>query len=101
MKIANISYTKNHLSELLDRVKEGESILIVDRKTPVARLEPMTRRGESADEPAWIETQVRSGAISRPSKAVQSEQIVGRKLPKPKAGGDVLRALLRDREEGR
>ena len=41
MNKANISYTRNHLSELLSLVKEGETILIVDRQVPVARLGPL------------------------------------------------------------
>ena len=41
MNMANISYTRNHLSELINRVKEGETILIMDRQRPVARLEPV------------------------------------------------------------
>lgn len=34
-----ISDTKNRLSELLVRVQAGESLIIMDRKTPVARVE--------------------------------------------------------------
>lgn len=41
MKLATITEAKNGLSALLDQVRAGESILIVDRGTPVARLEPV------------------------------------------------------------
>jgi antitoxin (DNA-binding transcriptional repressor) of toxin-antitoxin stability system len=34
-----ISDTKNRLSELLTYVQAGETLIIVDRKTPVARVE--------------------------------------------------------------
>jgi antitoxin (DNA-binding transcriptional repressor) of toxin-antitoxin stability system len=34
-----ISDTKNRLSELLTQVQAGETLIILDRKTPVARLE--------------------------------------------------------------
>jgi len=34
-----ISDTKNRLSELLARVRSGETLIILDRKTPVARVE--------------------------------------------------------------
>ncbi|MBX3747863.1 MAG: type II toxin-antitoxin system Phd/YefM family antitoxin [Verrucomicrobiae bacterium] len=41
MDKANATYTRNHLSEILARVREGETILIMDRQQPVARLEPV------------------------------------------------------------
>lgn len=40
MKTATITEAKNGLSALIDRVRAGESILILDRGRPVARLEP-------------------------------------------------------------
>lgn len=39
MITSTISDTKNRLSELLARVQSGETLIIVDRKTPVARVE--------------------------------------------------------------
>lgn len=39
MICSTISDTKNRLSELLARVQSGETLIIVDRKTPVARVE--------------------------------------------------------------
>jgi prevent-host-death family protein len=41
MKRANISEAKNALSALLDRVRQGATIVIEDRGVPVARLEPV------------------------------------------------------------
>lgn len=40
MKKANISYLRNHLSKVIAGVREGDSVVILDRDTPVARLEP-------------------------------------------------------------
>jgi len=37
--LSTISQTKNRLSELLASVQEGETLIIMDRKTPVARVE--------------------------------------------------------------
>ena len=42
MKKASITEAKNHLSALIDGLKGGSSVLIVDRGRPVARLEPVT-----------------------------------------------------------
>jgi len=36
---STISNTKNRLSELLLRVQSGETLIIFDRKTPVAKVE--------------------------------------------------------------
>ncbi len=40
MKITWIAGAKNRLSALLDKVRNGETIMITDRDQPVARLEP-------------------------------------------------------------
>jgi len=51
MKTATISETKSQLSALLDRVRHGETILIRDRRKPVARLEPVvSASGAGPDE---------------------------------------------------
>lgn len=42
-----ISETKNRLSELLARVKKGETLIIADRKTPVARVMCLPDAGDS------------------------------------------------------
>jgi len=48
MKRASISEAKNNLSALIDGLKGGSPVLIVDRGRPVARLEAATgdREGE-------------------------------------------------------
>lgn len=40
----NIHEAKTHLSKLLDRVKEGEEIIIAKAGKPIARLVPMVER---------------------------------------------------------
>lgn len=42
MKTARVTQSKNGLSGLLRTVREGRSVLILDRGVPVARLEPVT-----------------------------------------------------------
>lgn len=39
MKKASLSETKNNLSALIDQVRHGETIVILDRGRPVARIE--------------------------------------------------------------
>ena len=54
MKKASITETKNSLSALLDLVKQGESVLIMDRNRPVARLEPVGRLGFEDAQIEWV-----------------------------------------------
>ncbi len=99
MKTATISETKNNLSALLDRVRAGETVLILDRETPVARLEPV-RPGKDAGEGARLGKLEREGKI-RKGTGVASQAIL-RSLPvRPRTGADLLKALLEEREEGR
>lgn len=51
---STISETKNRLSELLARVRKGETLIIMDRKTPVARVEavPLDRSHPLLSSPA-------------------------------------------------
>jgi prevent-host-death family protein len=43
MNSANISELRDRLSDYLRRVRRGETIIVLDRDTPVARLEPVGR----------------------------------------------------------
>ena len=53
---------KTHFSSLLDRVAQGEEVLIVKRGRPVARLIPAVRAGQDRTENAIQELRVlRSG----------------------------------------
>lgn len=96
MKIASISETKNQLSALLDKVRHGETILIMDRNHPVARLEPVSpdKQGDS-DQLARLE---REGVLRRTPVHIQ-ETLVSQRPPKTR--DSLLKALLSDREEGR
>ncbi|MCP9469917.1 MAG: type II toxin-antitoxin system Phd/YefM family antitoxin [Nitrospira sp.] len=41
-KFVNLHEAKAHLSELLDRVEAGETVVICRRNTPVAELKPFS-----------------------------------------------------------
>ncbi len=57
MKRATLTETKNNLSALVDQVRHGETILILDRGRPVARLECVLGDAEDPEgrlaEGAW------------------------------------------------
>ncbi len=96
MKIASITQTKNQLSALLDEVRKGETILIFDRDTPIARLEPVFPH-EDPDQERELNKMEKQGILLRGSG-------LPGKLPKPirpRKGGDILAALLAERDEGR
>ena len=97
MKKTNISYTKNHLSELIHLVREGESILIMDRETPVAKLEPVIYSKSSHD--TWLSDKVARGILSRPRKKQKVPLLVGWKPARTESGIDPLDALNDDRED--
>jgi len=99
MNKANISSTRNHLSEILARVREGETILIMDRQQPVARLEPVA--GSSAEELPWQSDLVRRGLVRPAREGIDTKALGNIPLPTPRKGGDILDALMSEREEGR
>lgn len=94
---ANVSYTRNHLSEILSRVREGETILIVDRQQPVARLEPVT--GSSASGLPWQADLVRRGLVRQGRGRLDPNAFRALPLPTPRREGDIVAALHADREE--
>jgi prevent-host-death family protein len=99
MNTTNISYTRNHLSELIDRVKEGESVLIMDRNRPVARLEPAA--GPSSKFPEWKASLVRRGVLRPATHKLDVRAFLAMPESRPVKGGDILKVLLSEREDGR
>lgn len=99
MEKATISQLKNHLSAYLKKVRAGETVLILDRDRPVARLERV-RPDELKDERlAELE---RRGIIRRPTRPFtpqEWEEFL--QEPLPKADASVLEALLEERREER
>ena len=90
MKTAAVTELKNRLSHYLRIVARGESVTILDRGRPVARL----TRVEADD--AEIEALAASG-LARPPLAPLPKDFLTRPLPRPMAS--VERALLDDRED--
>jgi len=99
MKKATISHTKNHLSALLDRVRHGEVILIVDRERPVARLEPVY--GSEASDPEGRLARLERAGILRRGTGSRATELLRKPPPRALKGGDILQALLAEREETR
>jgi prevent-host-death family protein len=97
MKKASITDTKNNLSALIDTVKGGSTVLIVDRGRPVARLEPVSGMSSDDDRLARL---VREGVV-RPARGTASKQLFTTRPPRGKKGASGVRALIDERREGR
>lgn len=98
MKKATLTETKNNLSALVDQVQHGETILILDRGRPVARLESMLGSGD--DPEGRLARLERQGLLRRASAPLPRELLIA-EAPKPSGGASALDALLADRREDR
>jgi len=96
MKKASITEAKNNLSALIDSVKGGSPVLIMDRGRPVARLEPVDHW--RPDDDGRLARLVRDGAV-RPARRVFPKTVLTTKPPRARSSG--VRALLEDRQDSR
>src|SRR5229473_8172920 len=99
MKKASITQAKNNLSALIDGLKGGSPVLIVDRGRPVARLEPVTA-GRESDPDGRLSRLIREGTV-RPGRAPLSRTLFGDRPPRPRRGASAVRALIEERRENR
>ena len=99
MKKATISYTKNHLSALLEQVKRGETVTILDRTKPVARMVPIESTGD-AEWDRKLDDMERRG-ITKQDRAATIEWLLREPPPKPKPGFSITQALIDMRNEDR
>ena len=102
MKKASITKTKNQLSSLLDAVKHGETVLIMDRDRPVARLEPVgTNEGDQRE--GRIAELERAGILQRPAKGARQalERVLRQRAPSLRKGASAVQAIMDERAKGR
>ena len=97
MRTATITEAKNRLSALIDQVRSGETILILDRGLPVARLEPVAAHPDATGRLRRLERAgiVRVGGASPPLDLLR--------MPAPTLapGTSAVQALLQERRSGR
>jgi prevent-host-death family protein len=100
VKTATISQTKNSLSALLDRVRHGETILITDRKRPIARLSPVADADDAGPDEGRLARLERAGVVRRATRN-RLDEILRVPPPAPEPGGDVVATLIEERRSGR
>ena len=97
MRSATVTEAKNQLSSLLQEVQRGQTVVILSRKRPVAKLEPVVWPGE-------VEPEARIGRLEHDGVVRRAEtgppQRVLAELP-PMAGRSALAAILEELEAGR
>jgi prevent-host-death family protein len=97
MKTSTITEAKNGLSALIAQVRRGESVLILDRGVPVARLDPVTG---TVDPTGRLHRLERAGII-RPGAGRVPLDILRLPGPTLSPGASGLAMLLGERESGR
>ena len=98
MVVATITEAKNRLSALIDQVRAGESVLIVDRGTPVARLESAVSAAPDAE--GRIARLERAGSV-RAARKPPAIDLLSIEAPRLPPGVGAVAAILDERREGR
>lgn len=95
MTTASITEAKTNLSKLIKKVKHGESVLILDRNVPVARLEPLAAHSRGGAESKLAELN-RRGLLKRGTGKLPRDFF---KLPRLKFKNTLVEAVLEERRE--
>ena len=97
MKTTTLTEAKNRFGALIDRVRAGETITILDRGTPVARLEPVAASRAQVGRRERLERAgiARLGSASPPIDLIRIEP------PSLNRGASAVDVLLDERRTGR
>jgi prevent-host-death family protein len=97
MRTTTITDAKNGLSALIDRVRAGESVLILDRGTPVARLEPVSATSDPTGRIMRLE---RAGLVGPTGEAAPVD-LIRSPAPELALGASAVQAVLDERRTDR
>lgn len=100
MRTATITEAKNRLSALIEEVKAGQTVLILDRGVPVARLSSASEEGPD-DLDGRIKRLERRGIVRRRRGGGSLERLLREPPPKPRGDVSIVDVLLEERREGR
>ena len=99
MKRASITEAKNSLSALIDGLRRGAGVLIVDRGRPVARLEPVSSVPGILEDGRLMRL-VREGVV-RPARSTPSKELFSTRPPTLKGDASAVAMVLDERRHGR
>ncbi|MCP4591067.1 MAG: type II toxin-antitoxin system Phd/YefM family antitoxin [bacterium] len=98
MKTATLAETKNNLSALIDQVRHGETIVVVDRGRPVAHFGPVSSEEEATED--RLARLQRQGILRRALYPLP-RQLLNERPPAASDGASIVAALLAERGAGR
>ena len=103
MKVTKVTDLRKHLSEILDAVRQGEEVEILDRNVPIARLVPLgpTMEARKGRMPPWLERLRRAGAVRVGNLKPVAEILKGFPPGKRPPGNAAVEAILEERRGGR
>ncbi|HWE85258.1 MAG TPA: type II toxin-antitoxin system prevent-host-death family antitoxin [Terracidiphilus sp.] len=90
MKTVNIGKLKNNLSSYLQDVRNGEEVIVQDRKKPIARIVPI-RPADFSEEELYLAS---IGVLKLPEnpRGIDWEEL--RKMPMPEAPEGTVKEAL-------
>jgi prevent-host-death family protein len=87
-----IKELKNHLSRYLRRTKEGEEIVVTERGTPIAIIQPIQKVGSLATLEARLAQLASLGQLTLPSRSPLKRVRMARV-----SGAPISQAVMEDR----
>ncbi len=100
MKSFTVSQARKYLRALLAQVRQGRSSLIMEGNHPVARIVHVASGGRPDSEGRLMRLET-AGVIKRGMGSAGLLSVLLKDPPRPKKGGDILKAPLSERNEGR
>ncbi len=98
MKKANVAELKNRLSHYLNRVKRGETVLVMERSTPIARLIPTAPPSRMSMDEAevWLK-RLETDGVLRIGARRGLKEVIG-KAPSGRRSVGAVKTLIEERE---
>lgn len=102
MERVTIGKLRNSLSAYLRKVKAGETVIVCDRDTPVARLAPVGPADTVETKDERVARLVVEGKLIPPKNPIGHEKLMEMlRRPPPKSRKSIVQTLIEEREEGR
>ncbi|MBI2217815.1 MAG: type II toxin-antitoxin system prevent-host-death family antitoxin [Candidatus Rokubacteria bacterium] len=100
MKRVKIAELKNNLSRYLAQVQAGNTVIVLDRDRPVAKIVPLEPADLPADDDERLAELERQGLIRRGNPAGVREWLKKHRPVKLTGGGSLVDDLLEERRSG-